>query len=634
MAKVLWAADRQVPNLDDSPASGGTVTIRAADTTDTVTAYTDRGLTAEQSVFTIGSDGWIENRPTIYGQDDVGYDAYVEATGQAARTIPDLAIADSSASDATEAATAFKNLLRNSGFTNWAAGSSFSNISGDNDGDVVADAWYFAQPSAASNAVSRQTALRTGARYGLRFGRPAASASTNKLRLWQMLATEEAIRCRGQRITLSFNAHRGADFSGTTVEIKIATGTSEGEDGDLIESGGMGGHAAVLTQAQALGTSTARFEFQADIGASVGEIGIQFAFTGAGSAGANDWVQIEDVQIEIADTATAYEAPPEAVEYLRAGLTTGGRAFLSSNTTPSAFALTIFDDVDGPAVRTTIGAAASATSVATSLTLTAGLGISGGGDLSSNRSFAFDPSELTDTSIATGDGLVFMDVSDANNPKRRTVSSFLTDLSIITSSNLLAGILAVDGSGSGIDADTVDGVQAASIAQVGKQSVWISAAAMTPRITNGAAPGIMTLSSGVDVPVLDFDSGTQEHACFTCAMPKSWNEGTVSFTPYWTAAGGTPGQNCRFALEAFAASNDDALSASLGSDSASDDTHIANGDLHIGPESGAITIGGSPAENDMVCFNIRRQTASDNMAGDARLIGIMLHFTTNAPNDA
>lgn len=83
----------------------------------------------------------------------------------------------------------------------------------------------------------------------------------------------------------------------------------------------------------------------------------------------------------------------------------------------------------------------------TSLTLTAGLGISGGGDLSANRTFAFDPSELTDMSIASGDGLVFMDVSDSNNPKRRTVSSFITDLGIplLASANTFAQPQTVNG---------------------------------------------------------------------------------------------------------------------------------------------------------------------------------------------
>lgn len=71
-----------------------------------------------------------------------------------------------------------------------------------------------------------------------------------------------------------------------------------------------------------------------------------------------------------------------------------------------------------------------AAKVDTTTTLTAGLGLSGGGDLSTGRSFALDFSELTDTAIATGDGLTFMDVSDSNNPKRRTVSSVITDLSL------------------------------------------------------------------------------------------------------------------------------------------------------------------------------------------------------------
>lgn len=333
MAKVLWAADRRVVKDDGTPASGGTLTIRLADTSTTATAYTDRALSTEQSVFTIGSDGYLQNRPTIYGADDVGYDAYVSSTGvngSTAWTIPDLSIADSSASDVTDSEQAFKNLIANGAFDVWSSTTSWSNISGDNDGDETALGWFFAQPSAASNAISRQTALRTGARYGLRFGRPAASSSTNKLRLWGMLPTEAAIRARGQTVTISFNAHKGADFSGGSLGVKIATGTASGEDGDNIESGGFTGHTAPLNTAQSIDVATARYEFQATIGALVSELGFQFSYTPSGTAGADDWVQVEDVQIEIAAAATAFASTPEQVSFLIEELTSYARQLLQT----------------------------------------------------------------------------------------------------------------------------------------------------------------------------------------------------------------------------------------------------------------------------------------------------------------
>ena len=40
-----------------------------------------------------------------------------------------------------------------------------------------------------------------------------------------------------------------------------------------------------------------------------------------------------------------------------------------------------------------------------------------------------------------------------------------------------------------------------------------------------------------DMKVLDFDAGTAEYAQFSVAMPKSWNEGTLTYQVYWGARG-------------------------------------------------------------------------------------------------
>jgi hypothetical protein len=169
---------------------------------------------------------------------------------------------------------------------------------------------------------------------------------------------------------------------------------------------------------------------------------------------------------------------------------------------------------------------------------------------------------------------------------------------------------------------------------VGKQTVWVPAAAMTSRTTNGAASGTTESSTNkVMNKTLDFDTSTQEFAQFTISFPKGWNEGTVTFIPYWTAASGTGG--VVWALEAVAVSDDDAIDTAFGTAQTSTDTLISAGDVHVGPESAAITIGGSPAEGDISYFQIKRDVSdgSDTLNADARLVGVRLIYTINSNID-
>jgi hypothetical protein len=66
-----------------------------------------------------------------------------------------------------------------------------------------------------------------------------------------------------------------------------------------------------------------------------------------------------------------------------------------------------------------------------------------------------------------------------------------------------------------------------------------------------------------------------------------------------------------------------------------DDALGTANDVYITSESSAVTIGGTPAEADVVFFRLFRDVsdANDDMTQDARLIGIKIFFTTNAGND-
>jgi hypothetical protein len=169
---------------------------------------------------------------------------------------------------------------------------------------------------------------------------------------------------------------------------------------------------------------------------------------------------------------------------------------------------------------------------------------------------------------------------------------------------------------------------------IGKQAIFIPASAMSARTTNGAAAFSTELTTNdVMISGYDFDTSTVEAVQFFAALPKQWNEGTVTFRAFWTAASGSG--TVAFSLRARAASDDDAMDGSWGTAvTMTADTLLTANDLHVGAESAAVTIGGSPAEGDVIFFEVARETGSDTLGVDARLIGIELFITTNAGNDA
>lgn len=169
----------------------------------------------------------------------------------------------------------------------------------------------------------------------------------------------------------------------------------------------------------------------------------------------------------------------------------------------------------------------------------------------------------------------------------------------------------------------------------GIHEFYVPASAMVARTTNGAAAGSTeTSTNDVMIVTKDFDQTTAEGAQFSVSMPKSWDEGTVTFVPYWTAASGSGG--VVWSLAGMALSDDDLLDTAFGTAQTSTDTLIATTDLMVGPESSAITIAGTPAAGDLVFFQVARVPgdASDTLNADAKLLGVRIRCKVNSGNDA
>lgn len=180
-------------------------------------------------------------------------------------------------------------------------------------------------------------------------------------------------------------------------------------------------------------------------------------------------------------------------------------------------------------------------------------------------------------------------------------------------------------------------VEGTVVKKVGKETIWIPAVAMYPTTTNGAATGSAEMSTNKNMfKTLDFDTSTQEFAQFEVFFPKSWNTSTVTFKPVWSHASTTTNFGVVWALQGVARSDDDAGDVAFGTEQTSIDTGGTTNDIYIGPESSAITIGGSPTTGDTVQFQVKRVPAngSDTMTIDARLHGVQLFFTTSASTDA
>ena len=175
-----------------------------------------------------------------------------------------------------------------------------------------------------------------------------------------------------------------------------------------------------------------------------------------------------------------------------------------------------------------------------------------------------------------------------------------------------------------------------AVKTVGKETIFVPAAAMYPTTTNGCAAlaQVEGTAGRPEIKALDFDPSSDENAQFTVAFPKSWNESTITFKAFFTVTGTNTG-TVSWALSGVATADNDAIDVAFGTAVApTAKAHSGtSGDINVTAESGNVTIAGSPSTDEMVFFNIMRDVSADNQTGDARLLGIQIFFTTDAAND-
>jgi hypothetical protein len=184
-------------------------------------------------------------------------------------------------------------------------------------------------------------------------------------------------------------------------------------------------------------------------------------------------------------------------------------------------------------------------------------------------------------------------------------------------------------------ADALEEV-AAGVAAVGRQTIWVPAAAMIPRTSNGPAIGAVEMATNKNmVRTLDFDAATAEYAQFDIAMPKSWDLGTLAFKVFWSHAATTTNFGVAFAIAGVAVSNTDTLDRAFGTAVTVVDTGGTTNTQYVSDETAAMTAVGTPAVGDLIMLRIGRtpSDAGDTLPIDARLHGVQVFYATSTATD-
>jgi hypothetical protein len=214
--------------------------------------------------------------------------------------------------DPTQFAMGFQNRLFNGGMEidqrNAGAAATLATASGVT--NYTVDRWYGYISTSASGFSAQRVSVKTGGvNYALRVKRVSTTTATPTVYLAQPLETDANIDLQGKTVTLFFRARKGADFSGGTLGYSVVGGKGTNQSAASLAASTWTNQTVISTGTVTLGTDFAVFSAQAAIGADITQLAVSFSFSPSGTAGANDYYDITDVELRPGAWATADYAP-------------------------------------------------------------------------------------------------------------------------------------------------------------------------------------------------------------------------------------------------------------------------------------------------------------------------------------
>ena len=219
---------------------------------------------------------------------------------------------DGSALTGVSSPTANRNFITNGSMRFWQRGHTF-NSQGNGQNDYTTDRWAIGHNNSHMAAVTRQDGTGADAKfaYCARIQRDSGQSQTDQMRFHTALETKDVELLRGEVLTISYYARKGANYSEANSRItgvRIATGENVDGDPNAYSGGHWTNATTILTGTPTLTTNWQRFSHTTNaVSNSANSMIIEFRHTPTGTAGANDYYEITGVQLEIGSSMTAFE---------------------------------------------------------------------------------------------------------------------------------------------------------------------------------------------------------------------------------------------------------------------------------------------------------------------------------------
>lgn len=316
---MAYLFDLAAMSVTGTPGTG-TITLGSAATINTVTylSFAAAGV----------PDGAVVSYSIAdTSASEVGFGTYTAAGTTLARTKVIASTNSNNAISATSAAIVrvsalaqdfgsdYRNILfANGGMEIWQRGAggaaSIAVAASSTTGVYTTDRWYLSTGANGASVVSQQTGLISQSQFCARVQKNSGQTGTTIMRFAFPFELEECVRARGQYVTLQFYCSTGANWSPSSGTLNYILYTGTGTNGKR-NGTGYTGEATPITSSTNLSTSAAATQFiitsTTTVATTTTQMELQFNWTPVGTAGANDWISIDDVQLEVGGVATSFE---------------------------------------------------------------------------------------------------------------------------------------------------------------------------------------------------------------------------------------------------------------------------------------------------------------------------------------
>ena len=206
----------------------------------------------------------------------------------------------------------YRQAIINGNFDVWQRGTSFASSGIKFSADRFV---FFRQGGGTGLTISRQLANLSGSQYCVRVQRDSGNIVTNgNAFFYNTIESNTSIKFAGQPITISFYARSGTNYSSTSSILNLITNTGTGTDETYVN--GFTGSLVAINTNFTLTSSWVRYTATATLNLNTNEIGIQFNNAPVGTAGAADYFEIAQVQLNAGSVALPFQ-PKSFADELR-----------------------------------------------------------------------------------------------------------------------------------------------------------------------------------------------------------------------------------------------------------------------------------------------------------------------------